>query len=180
MNALEQLHKEIQKCEKCPLHASRTNAVPGEGPIDAKLMFVGEAPGAKEDETGRPFVGRSGKLLTEVIEGIGLKRDEVFITSILKSRPPKNRAPKSKEKKLCLPYLEKQIEIIDPNVIVLLGRVAIFTLIGPWKLGEAHGRFYEGGGHTYFMTYHPAAALRFPEIKEVMKQDFKILKDHLD
>lgn len=180
MNAFEQLHAEIKKCEKCSLHTTRTNAVPGEGPIDAKLMFVGEAPGAKEDETGRPFVGRSGKLLIELIEGIGLKRADVFITSILKSRPPNNRAPKSKEKKACLPYLEKQIEIIDPKVIVLLGRVAISTLIGPWKLEEAHGRFYEGDGHTYFMTYHPAAALRFPKLKEVMKQDFKALKDYID
>ncbi len=179
MNALEKLHEEINKCEKCALHTSRTNAVPGEGPIDAKLMFIGEAPGAKEDETGRPFVGRSGKLLIELIEAIGFKRSEVFITSILKSRPPNNRAPKSQEKKTCLPYLEKQIEIINPEVIVLLGRVAILTLIGPWKLGDAHGRFYEGDGHTYFMTYHPAAALRFPKFKEVMKQDFKILKDYL-
>ncbi len=170
---------EIRKCKKCLLHTSRTNAVPGEGPIDAKLMFVGEAPGAKEDETGRPFVGRSGKLLIEMIEGIGLKREEVFITSILKSRPPKNRPPKRNEKEICLPYLEKQIEIIAPKAIVLLGRVAISTLIGPWKLDEAHGRFYEGGGYTYFMTYHPAAALRFPKIKDIMKQDFKTLKDHL-
>lgn len=176
---LQSLHDEIKGCKKCPLHETRTNAVPGEGPVDAKVMFVGEAPGAKEDETGRPFVGRSGQILIKLIEGIGLSREEVFITSILKSRPPKNRTPKRAEKEACLPYLEKQIELINPKVIVLLGGVAISTLIGPWKLSEAHGCFYDGNGRTYFMTYHPAAALRFPKFKDVMKRDFNILKKKL-
>ncbi len=176
---LQSLHDEIKGCKKCPLHETRTNAVPGEGPVDAKVMFVGEAPGAKEDETGRPFVGRSGQILIKLIEGIGLSRKEVFITSILKSRPPKNRTPKRAEKEACLPYLEKQIELINPKVIVLLGGVAISTLIGPWKLSEAHGCFYDGNGRTYFMTYHPAAALRFPKFKDVMKRDFNILKKKL-
>ncbi|MHA1575862.1 MAG: uracil-DNA glycosylase [Candidatus Thorarchaeota archaeon] len=177
---LRLLHDEIEGCTKCPLHETRTNAVPGEGPVDAKVMFIGEAPGAKEDETGRPFVGRSGKILIELIEGIGLSRDDIFITSILKSRPPKNRTPKRAEKEVCLPYLEKQIELINPKVIVLLGGVAISTLIGPWKLSDAHGSFYDGNGRTYFLTYHPAAALRFPKFKEVMKQDFTILKKKLE
>ncbi|MHA1480883.1 MAG: uracil-DNA glycosylase [Candidatus Thorarchaeota archaeon] len=176
---LQSLHDEIKGCTKCPLHETRTNAVPGEGPVDAKVMFVGEAPGAKEDETGRPFVGRSGQILIQLIEDIGLSREEVFITSILKSRPPKNRTPKRAEKEACLPYLEKQIELIKPKVIVLLGGVAISTLIGPWKLSEAHGNFYDGNGRPYFMTYHPAAALRFPKFKDVMKRDFSILKKKL-
>lgn len=176
---LEKLHETIRHCTLCPLHETRTNAVPGEGPCDASAMFVGEAPGAKEDETGRPFVGRSGELLVSLLEEIGLTRDDVFITSILKSRPPKTRTPNKFEINVCRPYLEQQIELIKPRVIVLLGGVAISSLIGPWKVSESHGRFYESGSQTYFMTYHPAAALRFSKIKAVMREDFKILSQEL-
>jgi DNA polymerase len=143
-------------------------------------MFIGEAPGAKEDELGRPFVGRSGQLLTKLIESIGLSREDVFITSILKSRPPNNRKPKSDEVAACMGYLDRQIEIINPKVIVLLGGTAISTMIGPWKVTEAHGRFYEAEGRTYFMTYHPAAALRFPSLKVTMEEDFEILRVELE
>ena len=176
---LAKLHETIRMCTLCPLHKTRNNAVPGEGPAIAQVMFVGEAPGAKEDETGRPFVGKSGELLTTMIQEIGLSRDEVFITSILKSRPPKNRTPTQAEIRACRPYLEQQIEIINPKVIVLLGGVAISSLIGPWKVSEAHGKFYETDERTYFMTYHPAAALRFAKIKTAMKEDFKVLKKEL-
>ena len=176
---LEELHERIRTCKLCPLHKTRTNAVPGEGPVTARVMFVGEAPGAKEDETGRPFVGRSGELLTTMIQDIGLSRDEVFITSILKSRPPKNRTPKQDEIKACRPFLEKQIELINPKIVVLLGGVAISSLIGPWKLSEAHGKVYETDGRTYFMTYHPAAALRFPKTKVTMREDFQVLQKEL-
>ncbi|MHA1907882.1 MAG: uracil-DNA glycosylase [Candidatus Thorarchaeota archaeon] len=176
---LELIHNEIDSCTKCELHESRTNAVPGEGPVHAKVMFIGEAPGAKEDETGRPFVGRSGKLLRALIEEIGLTEKDVFITSILKSRPPKNRTPRKSEVSVCMPYLERQIEVINPQVIVLVGGVAISNLIGPWKLGDAHGRFYEANDRTYFMCYHPAAALRNPELKDVMREDFTKLKQEL-
>lgn len=176
---LEALHQEIEKCKKCPLHETRNNAVPGEGPYDASILFVGEAPGAREDELGRPFVGRSGSLLTEMIESIGLSREEVFITSILKSRPPKNRTPNQTEIKACRPYLVQQIELINPKVVVLLGGVAISSLIGPWKVSEAHGKFYDGNGYAYFITYHPAAALRFPRVKNSLLEDFHILKKEL-
>ncbi|MFX1579184.1 MAG: uracil-DNA glycosylase [Promethearchaeota archaeon] len=176
---LAKLHETIRMCTLCPLHKTRNNAVPGEGPAIAQVMFVGEAPGAKEDETGRPFVGRSGELLTTMIQEIGLSRDEVFITSILKSRPPKNRAPTQAEIRACRPYLEQQIEIINPKVIVLLGGVAISSLVGPWKVSEAHGKFYETDERTYFMTYHPAAALRFPRTKIAMMEDFQILRKEL-
>ena len=178
-NALRLLHDDIRSCTKCPLHITRTHAVPGEGPVDAKVMFVGEAPGAKEDELGRPFVGRSGVFLTELLQGIGLSRDEVFITSVLKSRPPKNRIPTSAEVKACIPYLHRQFKFISPQIIVLLGGVAVSTIIGPLKLSEVHGRFYEGIGRKYFITYHPAAALRFPKIKEKMLEDFKTLREEL-
>jgi uracil-DNA glycosylase family 4 len=176
---LEELHKVIRNCTLCHLYESRRNAVPGEGSASSCVMFVGEAPGAREDETGRPFVGRSGNLLTSMLEEIGLSREEVFITSILKSRPPNNRAPTQIEIKACLPYLEKQIEIIKPKIVVLLGGVAISSLVGHWKVSEAHGRFYESGDQTYFMTYHPAAALRFPKVNTAMREDFQTLKREL-
>ncbi|MHA2192176.1 MAG: uracil-DNA glycosylase [Candidatus Thorarchaeota archaeon] len=176
---LDRIHEEIETCEKCPLHITRLNPVPGEGPVDAKLMLVGEAPGAREDESGRPFVGRSGDLLTTLLSGIGLSRSDVFITSVLKSRPPKNRTPTRSEIEACRPYLERQIEIINPQIVVLLGGVAVSSIIGPWKMAEAHGKFYEGGERTFFITYHPAAALRFPRIKDVMIADFDILKQEL-
>ncbi|NHI83503.1 MAG: uracil-DNA glycosylase [Candidatus Thorarchaeota archaeon] len=176
---LENLHAMIAHCTECPLHATRTNAVPGEGAVDAKIMFVGEAPGAQEDKLGRPFVGRSGELLTELIEGIGLTRKEVFITSVLKSRPPNNRTPKKSEIDACLPYLDRQLEIIDPELVVLLGGVAVSSLIGPWKMADAHGRFYDGNERTFFITYHPAAALRFPSTREVILADFEKLRAEL-
>ncbi len=176
---LEELHEKIRKCTLCPLHKTRIHAVPGEGPASSHVMFVGEAPGAREDESGKPFVGRSGELLISLIQEIGLSRETVFITSILKSRPPKNRTPTQIEVNACRPYLEKQIEIINPKVIVLLGGVAISSLVGPWKVSEAHGKFYETEGRTYFMTYHPAAALRFPNVKDAMKEDLKLLSKEI-
>jgi len=176
---LEELDETIRNCTLCPLHETRINAVPGEGPANSRVMFIGEAPGAREDESGRPFVGRSGELLISMIQEIGLSRETVFITSILKSRPPKNRNPTQAEISACRPYLERQIEIINPQVIVLLGGVAISSLVGPWKVSEAHGKFYENDGRVYFMTYHPAAALRFPKTKAAMREDFQILRQEL-
>ena len=176
---LAELHKRIEECTLCPLHTTRTHAVPGEGPLDAKIFFIGEAPGAQEDITGRPFVGRSGELLISMIEEIGLFRNDVFITSILKSRPPKNRKPLSSEIEVCRPYVEQQIDIVNPQIIVLLGGVAISSMVGPLKVSESHGHFYDANGRTFFMTYHPAAALRFPRMKEDMNKDFAILQSEL-
>ena len=176
---LKALQEAIVSCTLCPLSESRTNTVPGEGSPNARLFFVGEAPGAKEDETGKPFVGRSGKLLTTLIGEIGLSREDVFISSILKCRPPNNRLPKRSERETCRPYIEKQIELINPRVIVLLGGTAISSMVGPWKVTEAHGTFFEAQGRTYFMTFHPAAALRSTGVKELMRADFKILQSEL-
>jgi DNA polymerase len=142
-------------------------------------MFVGEAPGREEDTTGRPFVGRSGELLIDLLNKIGLSRESVFITSVLKCRPPGNRTPRKEEIETCLPYLHRQIEIVRPDIIVLLGGVATSSLIGPWKLSDAHGRFYEANGDAYFITYHPAAALRFPKMKSRIEKDFEILEGEL-
>ena len=176
---LKALQETIDRCTLCSLHESRTNTVPGEGSPNAKLFFVGEAPGVKEDETGRPFVGRSGKLLTTMIEEIGLSRQDIFISSILKCRPPNNRLPTRTERETCRPYIEKQIELINPRVIVLLGGTAISSMVGPWKVTESHGTFFEAEGKTYFMTFHPAAALRSTGVKEFMRADFKILQSEL-
>lgn len=176
---LEELNESIRNCILCSLHETRTYAVPGEGSSNAKLFFIGEAPGAKEDETGRPFVGRSGKLLTIMIEEIGLSREDVFISSILKCRPPNNRTPTRSEREICRPYIEKQMELINPRVIVLLGGTAISSMVGPWKVTESHGTFFEAQGRTYFMTFHPAAALRSTGVKELMRADFKILQSEL-
>ncbi len=177
---LDLIHEEIARCTKCALHETRTHTVPGEGSPNARLMIVGEAPGAREDETGRPFVGRSGNLLTTYLSEIGLTREEVFITSVLKCRPPRNRSPHRNEIDACLPYLIRQIMSIQPEIIMLVGGVAISSLIGPWKLADAHGRFYEANGLKFFMTYHPAAALRFPKIADVIRQDLQILRAELD
>lgn len=176
---LKQIDSEIGTCTKCPLHASRTNPVPGEGSAYAKVMFIGEAPGAEEDKTGRPFVGRSGNLLRALIKEIGLSEEDIFITSVLKSRPPNNRAPQKSEIDACIGYLDRQIDAINPQIIVLLGRVAISSMIGPWRLNEAHGRFHEAQGRLYFMTYHPAAALRSPDTKDAMRKDFQALLTEL-
>lgn len=178
--SLEDLHRAIRNCTKCDLHKTRKNAVPGEGPIDAHVMLVGEAPGKTEDETGRPFVGSSGKLLTDLLNKIGLPRGRVFVTSILKSRPPENRTPRKDEIEACILYLDRQIEIIQPDIIVLLGGVATSSLIGPWKISDAHGSFYEADGNTYFITYHPAAALRSPKVRSQIEMDFQLLMEELE
>jgi len=176
---LKKLHEEIRACKKCGLWKTRTNAVPGEGTADAKIMFIGLAPGRMENLTGRPFIGRAGKLLNELLAIAGLKRREVFITSVLKSMLPKNRPPKADEIEACLPYLKKQIEIIQPKIIVLLGDVAMRAVLGKkiGKITEIHGKIIERNGKIYFPTYHPAAGLRSAKIKrKQLESDFKKLK----
>ncbi len=176
------LVEEIVNCRKCPLHRFRKNPVPGEGPLDAKIMFVGEAPGKTEDETGRPFVGAAGSLLTKLIEAAGLERNRVYITNIVKCRPPGNRDPTDEEVEACTPYLWRQVRIIRPRVIVALGRHAgrvLFRRAGlEWKTITAHhGRVYEavieGVPVKIIPTYHPAAALYKPPLRKVLEEDFR-------
>ncbi len=177
---LNQLHRKTRVCKKCGLYKTRTHAVPGEGLSRAKIMFIGEAPGRTEDETGRPFIGRCGKLLTELIESMGLKRKSTFITSPVKCRPPKNRKPKQKEIDTCMPYLEKQIKIIKPKVIVLLGNTAIKTILGKMDgINKIHGKTVRRDGSLYFLTFHPAAGIRATRNKVKLQQDFKKLKNLL-
>jgi len=156
-------------------------AVPGEGPTNSKIMFVGEAPGKEEDLSGRPFVGRSGKFLTELIKKAGLKREACFITSVIKHRPPKNRKPKKEEISICFPYLESQIKLINPKKIVLLGQTAFSAFFSAGKLKDFRGKFVtlrqaQGDkiiSRDYFITYHPAAGIRFQKMKKIIEEDFK-------
>jgi DNA polymerase len=175
----------IRKCTACPLWKGRTLTVPGEGSSKAKLMFVGEAPGAEEDRLGRPFVGRAGKFLDKMLEIAGLNREEVFITNTVKCRPPENRDPKKEEVAACKRWLEKQISVIEPELIVVLGRIALKRLLDKDKIGEVRGKvlekkyFSDGKFVTqkYFITYHPSAGLRSPEkFGGAIKKDFLKLK----
>ncbi len=181
---LVELFKEVRACTKCPLHATRTNAVFGAGDADADLMFVGEAPGAEEDRQGLPFVGRAGQFLNELLEGIGLSREAVFIANVLKSRPPGNRDPQPLEIEACRPYLFEQVRLIEPKVICTLGNFATKLLSGnPAGITKVRGvpQVHELGGHTVFLLpiFHPAAGLRTPAVKEMLRSDFQLLPDLL-
>jgi DNA polymerase len=174
------LYKEVQKCEKCPLHETRAKAVFGAGDADADLMFVGEAPGAEEDRQGLPFVGRAGQLLNQLLEEIGLSREQVFIANVLKSRPPGNRDPQPLEIEACKPYLFEQVRLIEPKVVCTLGNFATKLLSGnPTGITRVRGapQVRELGGRTVFLLplFHPAAALRTPAVKETLRGDLATL-----
>ncbi len=174
---MPQIEKAILSCERCPLFRTRSKAVPGEGNWQAELMFVGEAPGEEEDKQGRPFVGRAGQLLTKIIEAMTFKREEVFITNVVKCRPPENRTPKQEEIIKCSPYLEAQINLIKPKVIVALGKVAA-DFFGPGNLGlgEIRGTFFDYKGIPVMPTYHPAYVLRNEGRKEVKQRVWQDMK----
>jgi uracil-DNA glycosylase len=161
---LEELRQKIQDCQECALGETRTKFVFGTGRADARLMFVGEAPGRDEDLQGEPFVGRAGKLLTKMIEAMGLQRADVYIGNILKCRPPDNRTPSVAEMAVCLPYIRQQIEIIEPEVVCALGATALKGLLGDPSvaIGKMRGRFLEWNGLKLMPTYHPAYLLRSP------------------
>lgn len=174
----DELQSRIRVCAKCRLARTRKNAVPGEGPVNAEYLFVGQGPGANEDKTGRPFIGRAGKLLTELIELAGLKREEIFITSAVKClpAPPVNRKPKDDELAACRPYLEKQIELINPKKIILLGDVAFKTFFPKESLILWRGKWRKKDNRDFFISYHPAAGIRFQKMKKILVKDFKNLK----
>ncbi len=181
VNNMRNIEQEILNCKKCPLHKSRLNAVPGVGNYNAKLMIVGEAPGGDEDKQGRPFVGKAGQLLTKLLEGIGIKRDEVYITNVLKCRPPNNRDPEESEVLACKGYLEKQIDIISPKVVLILGRISLKVLTGEDKITKVRGIPIDMGEIVYFPTFHPAAVLRDEKNKlPLIKEDFIKLKELLE
>jgi uracil-DNA glycosylase len=175
--ALIDLYREVSECTKCALYAGRTKAVFGAGNADADLMFIGEAPGAEEDRQGLPFVGRAGQLLNQLLEGIGMRREDAFIANILKSRPPANRDPQPDEIEACWPYLERQIELIEPRVIATLGNFATKKITGSQTgITRVHGtpQVHTVGGRTVFVfpLLHPAAALRTPSLVETLREDF--------
>ncbi|MEM0437794.1 MAG: type-4 uracil-DNA glycosylase [Candidatus Micrarchaeia archaeon] len=183
---LDEIAAQVKQCDKCPLHKSRTNAVPGEGNPHAKIMLVGEAPGENEDLQGRPFVGRAGQLLNEMLSENGLTRDDVFITNIVKCRPPGNRDPEPEEKAACSPYLDQQVEALQPRVIVCLGRHSaeyLFTKYGLEFPGitQARGRPYKVdslfGHFILFPVYHPAATIYNQQLRPVLKDDFRKLAE---
>ena len=174
------LTEEITKCQKCRLCAARTRAVPGEGNPHARLMFIGEGPGRDEDLTGRPFVGRAGQLLDKMIAAIGLSREEVYIANVVKCRPPQNRDPEEEEVAACREWLRTQIELIDPKIIVCLGRVAAIRFIDPnFKVTKEHGNFIEKDGRLVMGTFHPAALLRNPRNKPDAMEDFFALQSKI-
>lgn len=178
---MHRLDEEIRVCVKCPLHKSRTHAVPGEGPVPSNVFIIGEGPGAKEDRQGRPFVGPSGMLLVQLLKVAGLNRQDVYITSCVKCRPPNNRTPRTIELDTCQEnWLNRQLDLVNPKVVVLLGKVAISQVLREeGGLRELHGRLVQRDGRQFLMTYHPAAAFRVPETRISMNEDMAGLKQLL-
>ncbi|KUO61217.1 DNA polymerase [bacterium BRH_c32] len=179
--SVEELYDKIHNCKECPLGETRTKFVFGTGNPNADAMLIGEAPGADEDKQGEPFVGRAGKLLTDILTAIQFKREDVFIANILKCRPPNNRDPLPEETDTCFPYLDKQIELIKPKIILCLGRVAANGLLNKkMTLGEWRKDEHEYKGIKVIVTYHPAALLRNPNWKRGCWEDVKIFRKYYD
>ena len=164
---------EVSGCTRCPLHAGRTRTVPGEGNPLSDVLLVGEGPGAREDATGRPFVGPAGQLLDELLRAIGWSREQVFIANVVKCRPPGNRDPEPEEISACRPYLDRQEAALDPAVIVTLGRHSLRRYLPDARIGEVHGRLRRSGGRFVFPMYHPAAALHQASLRETLFADIR-------
>ena len=174
MSELELLREECLQCQRCELCKTRTNVVFGVGPDDAQIMLIGEGPGENEDLQGEPFVGRAGKLLDDMLELIGLDRSKVYIANMVKCRPPKNRDPLPEEQNACAPWLSRQIELINPRVIVCLGRISAMRFIRPdFKITKEHGQWFEKDGRQVMAIYHPAALLRDPRKRPETFDDLK-------
>jgi DNA polymerase len=179
---LDEIAAEVDVCTMCELSRSATHGVPGEGNADARILLIGEAPGWHEDRQGKPFVGNSGKFLTELLENAGLAREDVFITNVVKHRPPGNRDPLPDEILACSRYLERQIAIIDPDVIVTLGRFSMSKFFPGERISKIHGEAKEIGGRLVVPMYHPAAALHNGSLRGAIEEDFqklpRLLADH--
>jgi uracil-DNA glycosylase len=181
LDSLDAIAEKVRKCTRCRLYKTATKPVPGEGDPKAKLVCVGEAPGAKEDETGRPFVGQAGQLLNKILEAIDLTREQVFICNVLKHRPPGNRNPRPEEVEACSPYLIRQLELIEPKVIVAFGTFAAHTLLQTKAgIGQLRGLVHRYHGIPLIVTYHPAALLRNPAWKRPTWEDVKLARRILD
>ncbi len=175
MSALTALNEEIARCQLCEIAKQRTMAVPGEGAGDADLVFIGEAPGWNEDQQGRPFVGQAGKYLDQLLASINLDRAQVYITNVIKSRPPNNRDPLPVEVANCRQWLDRQLEIIRPKIIVTLGRHSLVRFLPGRTIGRAHGTAFPWNGITCFALYHPAAALHQANLRAVIEADIRKL-----
>lgn len=173
MSELTRLYDEINQCQRCPLGRTRTKAVPGEGPEDAAIMFIGEAPGFHEDQQGRPFVGAAGHFLEQLLASIGLKRRDVYICNVIKCRPPGNRDPLPNEIQACAEFLDRQIAVIKPRLIVTLGRYSMAKYFPQSPISRIHGRPQRVGDVIVLPLYHPAAALHQPRYKADIEEDFK-------
>jgi DNA polymerase len=174
-DSLEKISAEVVGCPLCKLARTRKNAVPGEGQLAAKIMFVGEAPGRSEDDKGRPFVGAAGRILDEMLEKAGIQRSQVFITNVVKCRPPNNRVPEDDEVAACMPYLDRQIALIRPRIICILGRTAYSSLLGGSSITANRGKVIEKAGQKYFLTIHPAAAIYNKSMLSLLEADLKKL-----
>lgn len=179
---LASLHAQIRACRLCGLHATRTQAVPGSGPAPpCDVMIVGEAPGFNEDQQGEPFVGPAGRLLDTLLGQIGLSRKQVFITNVLKCRPPQNRDPMPTEAEACLPYLRRQFTLLQPKAVLVLGSHALERMLpGVGPISRVHGQIFERMGVAFMPAYHPAAALRNTSLLDDLQKDFDRVRAHLD
>ena len=171
MSALSEINQAIEHCQDCELAKRRTRVVPGEGPENAQILFIGEAPGWHEDQQGRPFVGPAGQFLEQLLSSIGLKRDQVFIANVIKCRPPGNRDPLPGEIQTCAKWLDKQIELLKPKMIVTLGRYSMARYFPNETISKIHGKARKLGNITYFAMYHPAAALHQGNLRKVIEED---------
>lgn len=174
-DTLEKIKQEVSVCQKCALARSRTKTVPGSGAPRAQIMFVGEGPGKNEDEQGEPFVGAAGRILSELLAGIGLGREDVFITNVVKCRPPLNRDPLPEEVAACHDYLERQVALIRPRIIVLLGRHAMDRFLPGLKISRDHGQPKRLDGQVYYPIYHPAATIYHQALRQDLEKDFQKL-----
>jgi len=180
MSEMDSIRAQVISCIKCNLSKTRTNAVPGKGNLKAEILFIGEAPGRNEDLKGEPFVGAAGNILSEALASSGLSRDDVYITNVVKCRPPNNRIPLQEEKESCQPYLSKELEIIKPKIICIMGNTAYGSLLGGNSITKNRGKIIEKDGQRYFLTIHPAAVIYNQELKSVLKADMKSLVETLD
>ena len=175
-NRLNTIREEILQCQKCPLAKGRKNAVPGEGPSSVDIMFIGEGPGYHENQQGKPFVGQAGMFLDELLASADLKREDVFITNVVKCRPPENRDPMPEELTACAHYLDEQIALLDPKVIVTLGRFSMAKFIENGRISQIHGKSHKVGKRLIVTMYHPAAALHQPALRPALVEDFSKLR----
>jgi DNA polymerase len=172
VSQLTELYDQVRACEKCQLSQSRTLAVPGEGPEDARILFIGEAPGFHEDRQGRPFVGAAGQYLTELLAKVGLRREEVYIANVIKCRPPGNRDPQPDEIAACRVYMDRQIDLLRPRLVVTLGRFSMERYFPGASISRIHGQPKRVGSVIYYPMFHPAAALHQPRWKSLLDEDF--------